>query len=125
MDLDKHLHRNGTQVIKFFLHLSKEEQRKRFLARIDDPDKNWKLTTADIVERQFWDEYMNAYELCLSETSSKNSPWYVVPADDKENSRLIVSQIILDHLKELKMEYPKATETHQKELQEIRKVLTK
>ena len=109
VDLEKHLHRNGTRIIKFFLHLSKEEQRKRFLERIDEPDKNWKFSLADIEERKFWKHYMKAYEACLSATSTKHAPWYVVPADDKENARLIISQIILDTLKELKMSYPKPT----------------
>ena len=96
VDLEKHLHGNGTRIVKFFLHLSKEEQRKRFLARIDEPDKNWKFSLADIEERKFWKHYMKAYEECLSATSTSDSPWYVVPADDKENARLIVSQIVLD-----------------------------
>ena len=92
VDLERHLHANGTRIIKFFLHLSKEEQRKRFLARIDEPEKNWKFSAADIEERKFWKQYMKAYEECLSATSTRDSPWYVVPADDKENARLIVSQ---------------------------------
>src|ERR1700677_2949925 len=95
-NLERHLHANGTRVVKFFLHLSKEEQRKRFLARIDEPDKNWKFSTADIKERGFWSQYRKAYEACLGATSTSDSPWYVVPADDKHNARLIVSQIILD-----------------------------
>ena len=122
-DLEKHLHRNGTRVVKFFLHLSKDEQRKRFLARIDDPDKNWKFSQADIAERKFWKDYMRAYEDCLSATSTGHAPWYVVPADDKENARLIVSQIILDTLDSLKMSYPEPTKAHRKELQSIRKLL--
>jgi PPK2 family polyphosphate:nucleotide phosphotransferase len=125
VDLENHLHRNGTRIIKFFLHLSKEEQRKRFLARIDDPDKNWKFIPADIEERKFWDQYMQAYEECLSATSTKNAPWYVVPADDKENARLIISQIILDTFKMLKMSYPKTDESHQHELKSIRRQLMK
>ena len=92
VDLERHLHGNGTRIIKFFLHLSKEEQRKRFLARIDEPEKNWKFSPADIAERKFWKQYMKAYEECLSATSTRHAPWYVVPADDKENARLIVSQ---------------------------------
>src|SRR5271170_1870306 len=95
-DLEKHLHRNGTRVIKFFLHLSKNEQRRRFIERIDDPEKNWKFSQADIAERTFWKDYMEAYEACLSATSTGHAPWFVVPADDKENARLIISQIILD-----------------------------
>ncbi|MGA7749181.1 MAG: ADP-polyphosphate phosphotransferase [Gallionella sp.] len=125
VDMENHLHRNGTRIIKFFLHLSEEEQRKRFLERIDDPDKNWKFSLADIEERKFWKLYMQAYEECLSATSTLNSPWYVVPADDKENARLIISQIILDTLKALKLAYPKPSAEHQRELQLIRKQLAK
>ena len=106
VDLEKHLHRNGTLVLKFFLHLSKEEQRKRFLQRIDEPDKNWKFSQADVAERKFWNQYMSAYEDCLSATSTKATPWHVVPADDKYNARLIVSRIVIDALSGLKMSYP-------------------
>ena len=122
-DLEKHLHRNGTRVVKFFLHLSKEEQRRRFLARLDDPDKNWKFSRADIAERKLWKQYMAAYEACLSATSTNHAPWYVVPADDKENARLIISQVILDTLDKLKMSYPKPSKEHRRELQSIRKQL--
>ncbi len=124
-DFEKHLHRNGTRIVKFFLHLSKEEQRRRFLARIDDPDKNWKFSRADIEERERWKDYQHAYEACLTATSTKIAPWYVVPADDKENARLIISQVILDILGELKMSYPKPDKAHRKELQSIRKLLDK
>jgi len=123
VDLENHLYRNGTRVIKFFLHLSKDEQRKRFLERIDEPEKNWKLSLADIQERKFWSRYRKAYEACLGATSTKETPWYIVPADDKENARLIVSQIILDTLNELKMSYPVVDKTRRKELQSIRKLL--
>ena len=109
VDMERHLYRNRTSIVKVFLRLSKGEQRKRFLERIDDPDKNWKFSLADIHERKFWKQYMEAYEDCLSATSTQHSPWYVVPADDKENARLIVSQIVLDSLQELKMAYPKTT----------------
>jgi len=125
VDLEKHLHRNGTRIIKFFLHLSKEEQRKRFLARIDDPAKNWKFSRSDIAERKFWKDYVKAYEACLGATSTAHAPWYVVPADDKENTWLIVSQIILDTLKELEMGYPKPDGKRRKELQSLRKLLAK
>jgi len=124
-DFEKHLQANGTRIIKFFLHLSQEEQRKRFLARIDDPDKNWKFTQADIHERKYWKDYMEAYEACLGATSSEHAPWYVVPADDKENARLIVSHIILDTLSDLKMAYPKTPPERHVELESIRKQLTK
>ena len=123
VDLEAHLHRNGTRIIKVFLHLSKEEQRKRFLERIDEPDKNWKFSLADIHERKYWQDYMNAYEACLHATSTHHSPWYVVPADDKENARLIVSQIVLDALNDLKMAYPKTTSKRRQELKSIRKLL--
>ena len=123
-DMEKHLHRNGTRVIKFFLHISKDEQRKRFLERIDNPDKNWKFNHGDIKERTLWKQYMEAYEQCLGATSSKEAPWYVVPADDKKNARLIISQTILNLLEELKMQYPETTEAQRNELMEIRKQLT-
>jgi PPK2 family polyphosphate:nucleotide phosphotransferase len=122
-NLERHLHENGTRIIKFFLHLSKDEQRKRFLARIDEPEKNWKFSLGDIEERKFWKHYMKAYEECLSATSTRESPWFVVPADDKENARLIVSQVVLDTLEGLKMTYPKTTASRRKELLSIRKVL--
>ena len=124
-DLEKHLHRNCTQIVKIFLHLSHEEQRKRFLARIDEPDKNWKFSTADIHERKFWKHYMKAYEHCFHATSTHHAPWYVVPADDKENARLIVSQIVLDALGGLKMAYPKTTAKRRIELQAIKKQLAR
>lgn len=120
VNLESHLHRNGTRIIKFFLHLSKEEQRKRFLERIDDPDKNWKFSLADVEERKFWKHYMKAYEECLGATSTKEAPWYVVPADDKENARLIVSEIILSVFNKLKMSYPEPSAERRSELQMIR-----
>lgn len=120
VDLESHLHRNGTVIVKFFLHVSAEEQRKRFLQRIDEPDKNWKFSLADIEERSFWKQYMQAYGECLSATSTHNSPWHVVPADDKKNTRLIVSQIVLDTLSSLEMTYPKLDSKRRFELQQIR-----
>ena len=123
VDLEEHLHRNGTRVIKFFLHLSEEEQRKRFLERIDEPDKNWKFSLSDIHERKYWHRYMKAYEACLSATSTHHTPWHVVPDDDKENARLIVSQTVLDALNDLRMAYPKTTANRRRELQSIRKLL--
>jgi len=125
VDLESHLYRNGTRIIKFFLHLSKEEQRKRFLERIDEPEKNWKFSAADLEERKFWNQYMRAYETCLSATSTTNAPWYVVPADDKKNARLIISQIILDTFKGLNMHYPEAGAKRQQELLSIRQRLSK
>jgi PPK2 family polyphosphate:nucleotide phosphotransferase len=124
-DFEAHLHANGTRVMKFFLHLSKDEQRKRFLARIDDPEKNWKFNVGDVEERKHWKDYARAYEACLSATSTKDSPWYVVPADDKQNARLIIAQIVVQTMKSLKMSYPEATPKHRRELQVMRKVLAK
>jgi PPK2 family polyphosphate:nucleotide phosphotransferase len=123
VDLERHLHANGTRIIKFFLHLSKQEQRRRFIERIDEPDKNWKFSLADIHERKYWKHYMTAFEACLHATSTHHAPWYVVPADDKENARLIVSQIVLDALAGLKMAYPKTTAKRRQELKAIRKQL--
>ena len=124
-DLESHLYRNQTRIVKIFLHLSKEEQRKRFLQRIDEPDKNWKFSLADIHERKYWKHYQKAYEACLNATSTDHAPWYVVPADDKENARLVVSQIVLDALTGLKMAYPKTTAKRWQELKSIRKLLAK
>jgi PPK2 family polyphosphate:nucleotide phosphotransferase len=125
VDLERHLHANGTRIVKVFLHLSKEEQRKRLLARIDEPDKNWKFSEADIAERKFWDHYMQAYGHALSATSTADSPWFIVPADDKDNARLIVSQIVLDALEDLKLSYPEVTAARRQELKAIRKQLEK
>jgi PPK2 family polyphosphate:nucleotide phosphotransferase len=125
VNLEEHLHRSGTRIVKFFLHLSKEEQRKRFLKRIDTPEKNWKLSLADIEERGYWKHYMKAYADCISATSTPAAPWYIVPADDKENAQVIVSRIVMDTLKGLKMEYPKADAARRQELETIRKRLEK
>ena len=125
VDMERQLHESGMRIIKFFLHLSKEEQRKRFLARIDEPEKNWKFSLGDIEERKFWAKYMDVYSECLSATSTHHAPWYVVPADDKENARLIVSQIVIDALHDLKMFVPKVTTKRRKELLAIRKRLEK
>ena len=124
-DFERHLDANGTRVVKVFLHLSKEEQRKRFLDRIDDREKNWKFSDADLKEREFWDAYAEAYAECLSETSTREAPWYIVPADDKENARLIVSQIVLETFGGLEMSYPKTSAERTQELQLIRKQLMK
>ncbi|MFZ1099142.1 MAG: ADP-polyphosphate phosphotransferase [Steroidobacteraceae bacterium] len=125
VDLERHLYVNGTRIIKLFLHLSKEEQRKRFLARIDEPEKNWKFSPADIKERGYWKHYMKAYEDCLSATSTREAPWYVVPSDDKESARLIVSRIVLDTFESLKMSYPKSSAKRRRELLSIRRGLAK
>jgi PPK2 family polyphosphate:nucleotide phosphotransferase len=125
VDHEDHLHRNGTLIVKFFLHISAEEQRKRFLQRIDDPEKNWKFSIADVEERAFWSQYMQAYEKCLSATSTQDAPWYAIPADDKRNARLIVSRIIVDTLAGLKMTYPQPDAKRRMELEQIRARLLK
>ncbi len=125
LDMERHLHANGTRIIKFFLHISKEEQRKRFIERIDNPQKSWKFSAADIQERKFWPRYMTAYEQCLSATSTRDSPWYVVPADDKNNSRLIVSQIVLETFRALGLAYPQGDAERLKDLKAFRSELTR
>jgi PPK2 family polyphosphate:nucleotide phosphotransferase len=125
VDLERHLFLNGTRVVKFFLHLSSEEQRKRFLARIDDPKKNWKLSPADLAERKYWRQYMRAYEKCLAATSTDEAPWYVVPADDKDDARVIISQIILDTLAELRLDYPETTPARGRALLAMRRQLAR
>jgi polyphosphate kinase 2 (PPK2 family) len=122
-DFERHLDDDGTTIVKFFLHLSKEEQCKRFLARIDEPDKNWKFEASDVEERQYWKDYMRAYQEALAATSTKHAPWYIVPADDKQNARLIVSQVVLDTLEGLKMRYPPTSAERRRELQAIRRRL--
>jgi PPK2 family polyphosphate:nucleotide phosphotransferase len=124
-DLEEHLYRNGTRIVKFFLHVSKDEQRKRFLARIDEAEKNWKFSRGDIEEREYWSDYMAAYEACLEATSTRHSPWFIVPADDKQNARLIISQIILQTLRKLKMKYPVLDEKRRDELRSLRQLLEK
>jgi len=122
-DFEEHLHRNGTHVIKIFLHLSKDEQAKRLRERIDSPEKNWKINNSDFYERDFWDSYMKAYEACLNSTSTEHSPWFIVPADHKENARLIVSQVLLDWFRGLNLEYPMTTEIRRQELVSFRSKL--
>ncbi|WP_454623405.1 ADP-polyphosphate phosphotransferase [Brucella anthropi] len=119
-ELERHLARNNTRIIKIFLHLSKDEQRKRFLARIDQPDKSWKFSADDIAEREYWDQYMLAYEACLGATSTAFAPWYIVPADDKNNAHLIISQIILDAFGSMELAYPVPNAARQAELQSFR-----
>jgi len=123
--LERHLHRNGTRILKFFLHLSKDEQRKRFLERIDDPEKNWKFSSTDIKERGYWKQYAKAYEACLAATSTRQAPWHIVPADDKRNARLIVSHIIVDALERLDIRYPRSDAKHRRELRAIRRQLAR
>jgi len=125
VDLEEHLHRNGTKIVKIFLHMSEGEQRRRFQERLDEPDKNWKFSLSDMHERQYWKRYMKAYEDCLSATSTHDAPWYIVPADDKDNARLIVSRIVLDALNGLKMAYPKPTAKRRQELAAMSKLLAR
>jgi PPK2 family polyphosphate:nucleotide phosphotransferase len=120
LGLERHLYDNGTRIIKFYLHLSKEEQLKRFMRRIDEPEKNWKFAPEDVEERKYWELYMKAYEDCLTATSTSRAPWYVIPADDKKNARLIVSQIVVNTLEGLGMSYPKISAERQQELLAIR-----
>jgi len=122
-NLEKYLTDNGTVVLKFFLYLSKEEQKKRFLARIDRPDKNWKFSADDARDRQKWKDYIEAYEDCFANTSTKWAPWYVIPADRKPLTRLIVAHIIQRTLKSLKCKYPTVTKAQQEELVQARKIL--
>lgn len=122
-DFERHLARNGTRILKFFLNVSKEEQRKRFLERLDVPEKNWKFAMADIQERGFWKDYMRAYEEAIAATSTEWAPWYVVPADRKWFTRLVVSQVIVSALEGLGLEYPKLDAERKKELVEARKAL--
>ena len=122
-DFERHLHANGTVILKFYLHMSKDEQRKRFIERIDEPEKNWKFSLADVKERGFWDQYMLAFEECLTATTTQAVPWYVVPADDKDNARLIVSQIVVHAMEQLHMSYPKTTPEREQELKLIRREL--
>lgn len=124
-EFEKHVHRNGTIIIKFFLHVSKEEQKERFLKRIDDPSKNWKFAAADVSEREHWDEYMKAYEKAIKETATAENPWYVIPADKKWFTRIAISEIILQTIKELKLEYPILPKAEMAQLQEIKEKLEK
>ncbi len=122
-EFERHLHQNGTRVVKFFLHLSREEQRKRFLARLEEPDKNWKFSESDLKERECWDAYQDAYGACLAATSTRDAPWYVVPADDKQNARLIISKVIIDTLKGLRMHYPEVDPERRQALEQYRAIL--
>jgi PPK2 family polyphosphate:nucleotide phosphotransferase len=122
---EQHLRRQGTRIVKFFLHISPEEQRKRFLERIDTPQKSWKFSSVDVDERQHWDDYMKAYAQCLSATSTEHAPWYCVPADDKKNARLFISQIILDTLEKMDLKLPQLTEERRQELKAMHDRLAK
>jgi len=120
---ERYLHRNGTIVLKFFLHVSRDEQKKRFLQRLDLPEKNWKFSATDAKSRGFWDDYMKAYEETIRETATKESPWYVVPADNKWFTRVVVAAAVIDALSSLNLHYPKVSEAKKKELGEARKLL--
>jgi PPK2 family polyphosphate:nucleotide phosphotransferase len=120
---ERHMTRSGTVIRKFFLNLSKKEQKQRFLARLDHPEKNWKFSAADIHERKYWEDYQDAYEDMIRNTSSEQAPWYVVPADNKWFTRLVVSTVLVDTLESLKLSYPKVDERKRKELEAAKKVL--
>lgn len=122
-DFERHLARNGTRILKFFLNVSKEEQRKRFLERLDVPEKNWKFAMGDVLERGFWNEYMRAYEDALSATSTESAPWYAVPADHKWFTRLVVAQVVVAALEKLDLEYPSVDAERKKEIAEARRAL--
>ena len=118
--MEAYNYHNGMRIVKFFLNLSRDEQARRFISRIDRPEKNWKFEEGDLRERKCWDQYMQAYEDCINATATPECPWYVIPADDKKNMRLIVAQIILKHLKEIDMHYPKVDQERRDELQSFR-----
>ena len=122
-NFERYLSRNGILVLKFFLHLSKKEQKKRFLARIDDAEKNWKFSTSDFAERRFWDDYMQAYEEMIQQTASKHAPWHVVPADNKWFTRIVVAAAIIDGLWSLDLEFPQLDDAERERLQAIREEL--
>ncbi|MFA6247159.1 MAG: polyphosphate kinase 2 family protein [Mucilaginibacter sp.] len=124
-NFEDHLHANGTIIIKFFLHVSKDEQKKRFLERIADPEKNWKFSSGDIKERQLWGDYMKAYETAIKKTSTNDNPWYVVPADKKWFTRIAISTIIRQTLKDLKLEYPVLPKEEIEKLEESKRILEK
>jgi len=120
---ERYLSRNGFKVLKFFLHLSKQEQKKRFLDRLDEPEKNWKFSMSDVQERKYWDKYMEAYEDMIRNTSTENAPWYVVPADHKWFSRLVVAEVIIDALQSLDLAFPKMDSAKRRELKAARAAL--
>jgi PPK2 family polyphosphate:nucleotide phosphotransferase len=122
-NFEKYLHRNGTIVVKFYLHVSKNEQKKRFIDRIDHPDKNWKFSSTDVKERAYWNDYMHAYEEMIRNTSTKKSPWYVVPADNKSYARIVIASAIINALDELELKYPQVSKEKIEELKAIKKEL--
>ena len=123
-NLEQFAHRNGTRIVKFFLNLSKEEQRKRFLDRINVPEKNWKFAEGDVKERGYWDDYMKAYETAINETAAPHAPWYIIPANDKKNMRLIVGQVVLEEMKKMNLHYPKVSDERREELKKFREMLS-
>jgi PPK2 family polyphosphate:nucleotide phosphotransferase len=122
-NFEEHLAENGTHIIKFFLNISKNEQKKRFLARIEEKEKNWKFSMGDVKERALWDEYMKAYTEAIRETSTEKAPWYIIPADKKWFTRLAVSEVIVKSLETLDLKYPAVNETHERELKEAKELL--
>ncbi len=123
-NFERYVTRNGIAVVKFFLHLSKKEQKRRFMERLDTPDKNWKFSAADIREREFWDDYQQAYEDAIRHTASPHAPWYVIPADHKWFTRLVVAQVVVDVLKKMDLKYPKLSGEQKKDLAKARQELT-
>ncbi len=124
-NFEKYLHDNGTVIVKFFLNVSKDEQKDRFIKRIDDPEKNWKFSAADIKEREFWNDYMKAYEKAIKETATPENPWYVIPADKKWFTRIAISEIILRTIEDLKLKYPVLPKAEKDKLQEMKAILEK
>ena len=122
-NFEKYLHDNGTRILKFFLHISKEEQAKRFLDRLEDPSKNWKFSSSDLEERKYWNDYMNCYEDAIKATSTNYAPWYIVPADKKWFSRLLISEVIVEQLKSLNLKYPDVTPEQKKKLEACKQQL--
>jgi len=122
---EQHMARSGTVIRKFFLHLSRQEQKKRFLKRLEEPEKNWKFSASDVRERKYWDEYQEAYEGMIRNTAKKHAPWYIVPADNKWFTRLVISTVIVDTLESLHLQYPKVDAEKKKELEAARKQLEK
>jgi PPK2 family polyphosphate:nucleotide phosphotransferase len=120
---ERYLSRQGTAILKFFLNVSKEEQRRRFLARLDEPEKHWKFAARDVAERAFWDQYMQAYEECIAQTASKHAPWYVIPADKKWYMRTAVAETIVARMEELSLHYPQVDDKKKKELEASRALL--
>lgn len=123
VNFEDFLHRNGTRVVKFFINISRDEQRDRLIDRIDEPEKNWKMSLGDVEERKFWNDYQNAYQDLLNATSTEQAPWYVIPGNDKKNARLTVAQVVMHHMSQLDMAFPEVTDEFRTELQEVRKLL--